>query len=555
MDNLISVMLCIPILSVLALMIAELVDRWLFSSPLPVVLWRLGGLLGSAATLVASLLLLEGFEPTRTGFQWVEYAAWIPTYGIHYFVGIDGINLWLVVLTTFLVPVALLATWNEIEQFAKGFVLSVLALETCVLGILVSINLFQFYLFWEAALVPMLFLLGIWGGPARVPAARKLWAVSGLGGLVMLLAILCLANLGFEQTGRITLDLAAPAWSDTPGLLDIEVPIAGGWPATQFWLFAAFAFAFAIRAPLVPLHGWLADANVEAPTAGAALLCAVVIKTGAYAFLRFALPLFPVAAIELSPWILHLATAGVLYGALLALVQNDLKRLIAYASLAHLGLVMVGVWSLELQGVNGSLVQMVSHGLSTAALLLLVGMWYERRQTRDIGDFGGVARPMPVYAFFFGFAALANVGVPLSSGFVGELLILIGAYLTSPVHALLAALGIVLALAGMGWLLRSLFFGPVEREQNRSLIDLGRRETAVLVALCLPVLWIGVYPDPMLRRTEPTVSALLQHVTVRYQALRAEPETEPATSHELELPFRTAARTDDGPGDEEVSVR
>lgn len=502
----------LPLLMGLLLLIAGGIARTLGTEGLPDSLWRSIGTGSMVVTFLLSLQLFAHFDPTRTGFQFIEYLPWIPELGIHYHVGIDGISLFLVVLTTFLMPIVMVASWKDITRSVRSYVFFMLFLETGMLGAFVSLNVFQFYLFWELMLIPMYFVIGIWGGPRRIYAAIKFFLFTMFGSLLMLVAMLVVYYLHFQQTGLLTFDLVAPPWSEASALLDTVIPTTGVWWQTQAWLFAAFALAFAIKVPMVPFHTWLPDAHVEAPTAGSVVLAGVLLKMGTYGFLRFALPLFPAAAVEFAPWILGLAVVGIVYGSLVAMVQEDIKKLVAYSSVAHLGFVMLGMFALNVQGLNGSVLQMVNHGLSTGALFLLVGMLYERRHTRLIADFGGVARPMPVFAFFFGIVTMSSIGLPLLNGFVGEFLILLGAFLASPWMAVAATSGVVLAAAYMLWMFRRVMFGPVENEENRKLIDLDLREKLVLVAIVIPIVWIGVYPEPFLRRIEPSVIELIEHV-------------------------------------------
>jgi len=414
------------------------------------------------------------------------------------------------VLTTFLVPLALLGSWNDIRRSVRSWVFFMLSLETGMLGAFVSLNLFQFYVFWELMLVPMYFIIGIWGGPRRVYAAIKFLLFTMLGSLLMLVAMLVVYYLHHEQFGVLDLDL--------PALLRTQIPAR-----TQTWLFLAFALAFAIKVPMVPFHTWLPDAHVEAPTAGSVILAGVLLKMGTYGFIRFALPLFPDAAIEFTPLIFTLALVGILYGSLVAMVQADLKRLVAYSSVAHLGFVMLGMFARNREGLEGSVLQMVNHGLSTGALFLLVGMLYERRHTREIAAFGGVARPMPVYAAMFGIVALSSIGLPMLNGFVGEFLILLGAFQTSPGFAVPATFGVVLAAAYLLWAYRRVFFGPLENPENRALIDLDRREKLVMVLILIPIFWIGIQPNVLLRRLDAATLDLLRTMESRAVAMREAP--------------------------------
>jgi len=500
----------LPLATALFLLGTSVLARLLNAGGLPAQLWRAFGLASTTLTFLISLRLFTEFDATEPGFQFVEYAPWLPQYGINYFTGIDGISLFLVLLTTFIMPVILLASWTDIAKSVKTYVFFMLFLETGMLGAFVSLNLFQFYVFWEVMLIPMYFIIGIWGGPRRIYAAVKFFIFTMFGSLLMLVGMLVLYYLSYQQTGLLNFDLISPPGVDAKALLDTVVPTGGSpWWYTQYALFAAFALAFAIKVPMVPFHTWLPDAHVEAPTAGSVVLAGVLLKMGTYGFVRFALPLFPVAVAAYTPLFLVLALVGIVYGSLVAMIQPDVKKLVAYSSVAHLGFVMLGMFALTTTGLNGSVLQMVNHGLSTGALFLLVGMIYERRHTRMIEDFGGIARPMPVYAAFFGIVTMSSVGLPGLNGFVGEFLILLGTYLTHPVAAVVGASGVVLAAAYMLWMYRRVMFGPIENAENRSLIDLGLREKLVLVLMVIPIVWIGLYPETFLRRIEPSVVQLL----------------------------------------------
>ncbi len=526
--SLITIVTFLPLATGLVLLASAAVASLLGARDLPAPVWRLVGLVSTTATFLVSLRLFGGFDPIEPGFQFVERAAWLPDWGIHYFVGVDGLSLFLVLLTTFLMPLVLLASWHDIDRSIKSYVFFMLFLETGMLGAFVSLNLFLFYVFWEVMLVPMYFIIGIWGGPRRIYAAVKFFLFTMVGSLLMLVAMLVVYYLGFEQTGRLDFDLVAAPGSGLRGVLDIVVPRAGEapWWRTQTWLFAAFALAFAIKVPMVPLHTWLPDAHVEAPTAGSVVLAGVLLKMGTYGFVRFALPLFPHAAHEATFWIQLLAVVGIVYGSLVAMVQSDVKKLVAYSSVAHLGFVMLGIFAMNAQGLNGGVLQMVNHGLSTGALFLLVGMLYERRHTRQISDFGGIAKPMPVFAAFFGLVTMSSIGLPGLNGFVGEFLILLGAFLASPAMAAAATSGVVLGAAYMLWMFRRMMFGPLESPENRGLIDLGLREKFVMAAIAVPILWIGVYPETFLRRIEPSVMELLRRIEERSAVRIAAPEAE-----------------------------
>ncbi len=508
---LLTIVTFFPLVTALGLMGTSVLASLLGVGGLPAALWKPIALASSILTFLLSLRLWAVFDPLETGFQLVEYVPWIPEYGVHYFVGVDGISLMLVLLTTFLMPIVLLASWNDISRSLRSYLFFMLSLETGMLGAFVSLNLFQFYVFWEAMLVPMYFIIGIWGGPRRIYAAVKFFLFTMVGSLLMLLAMLVLYYLHFDQTGALDFDLVAHG-GEVGGLLQTIVPVDGVWWKTQTWLFAAFALAFAIKVPMVPLHTWLPDAHVEAPTAGSVVLAGVLLKMGTYGFVRFAIPLFPSAAVEFTPAIMVLSVIGIVYGSLVAMVQPDIKKLVAYSSVAHLGFVMLGIFALNVHGLSGGVLQMINHGLSTGALFILVGMLYERRHTRQIADFGGVAHPMPVYAAFFGVVTMSSIGLPMLNGFVGEFLILVGTYLAAPVFAIIATSGVVLAAAYMLWMFRRVMFGPVDNPENRGLIDLGMREKIVMVAMLIPIVWIGVYPNPFLRRIEPSVIELIRQL-------------------------------------------
>jgi len=519
--NLISWIVFVPALTALALATAGVLVDGLAGRRIPSVVWRGIGLGSTLFTFGLSLALWQGYDPTSTDYQFVEYAPWIAPLGIHYFVGIDGISLVLVVLTTFLMPLVLLGSWTDIQESVPGFVFSMLCLQTGLLGAFASLNLFQFYVFWELLLIPMYFIIGVWGGPRRIHAAIKFFLFTMLGSLLMLVAMLVVYYLNFEQQGGaaqdavLTMDFVRAPGVATPALIETAIPTEGVWWRTQGWLFAAFFLAFGIKVPLVPFHTWLPDAHVEAPTAGSVVLAGVLLKLGTYGFVRFALPLLPVAALDWAPFVYALALVGVLYGALVAMVQTDVKKLVAYSSVAHLGFVMLGMFAFNVEGLEGSVLQMVNHGLSTGALFLLVGMLYERRHTREISDFGGIAKPMPVFVACFGVVAMSSIGLPLLNGFVGEFLILLGTFRSSPAVGIAATFGVVLAAVYMLWMFRRMMFGDVENPENRGLIDLGLREKVVVAALLVPIFWIGIYPHTFLSRIRPSVLELLRVMEIR----------------------------------------
>jgi NADH-quinone oxidoreductase subunit M len=435
-----------------------------------------------------SLPLWFFFDSTTPAMQFVERREWLPAYGISYYVGIDGFSLLLVLLTTFLAPLCVLATWEDIQHRVGEFMICLLALLSGMLGVFVALDLFLFYVFWEVMLIPMYLLIGVWGHPARrIYAAIKFVLFTMFGSLLMLVAILVLYFHHGEATGTYTFDLLQ--------MYGLALPFK-----MQFWMFLAFGLAFAIKVPMFPFHTWLPDAHTEAPTVGSVILAAVLLKMGTYGFLRFNMPLFPQAAHYFVPLFSLLALIGILYGALVCLVQKDLKRLIAFSSVSHLGFVMLGLFTFTLSGVQGGVIQMINHGLSTGALFFIVGMLYERRHTRMIADFGGLATPMPVYGAIFMVVALASIGLPGLNGFVGEFLILLGAFKTNKLYAVLAATGVILAACYMLWMFQRVMFGEVTRAENRSVKDLSWREIAILAPLVLFIVWIGVYPNTFLNK-------------------------------------------------------
>jgi NADH-quinone oxidoreductase subunit M len=454
-----------------------------------------GALVVTLLAFAFSLGVLANFDPDIAGFQLRTTAQWIPDWGISYKTGIDGVSLWMVLLTTFLMPISVLASWS-ITTRIKTFFVFLLALETGMIGVFCSLDLFLFYLFWEATLVPMYFLIGMWGYGNRIYAAMKFFLFTLAGSLLMLVAILFLY---FAGTGDLTFDYES--------LLGTELSLG-----TQRLLFLGFFASFAVKVPLVPLHTWLPDAHTEAPTAGSVLLAGVLLKMGAYGLIRFAIPLFPDASRELVPIVMGLAIAGILYGALVATMQKDLKRLIAYSSVAHLGFVVLGLFVGSIQGMSGGILQMVNHGLSTGALFLLVGMLYDRRHTRAIADFGGLAKSVPVLAGIFLLVALSSLGLPGLNGFVGEFLILLGTFFEYRWWAVPATFGIVLAAIYLLWAYQRVFHGEPDREENRTMVDLRTRESIMLAPLVALIVFIGVYPKPFLERIEPAAERIVRQL-------------------------------------------
>ncbi|HJR07322.1 MAG TPA: NADH-quinone oxidoreductase subunit M [Pyrinomonadaceae bacterium] len=469
----------------------------------------------STATFVLSLLLLTGGGyADSAAFRFEINEAWIGAIGARYHVGVDGISLWLVILTTLLVPISIISSWHAVERRPLAFYTFILLLESAMLGVFVSLDLLVFYLFFEASLVPMFFLIGVWGGERRIYAAAKFFIFTAIGSLLMLVGIIALyyIHANPDQAGFGTFDYVTLLESLRNGKLKLGED-------AQFWLFLAFAIAFAIKVPLFPFHTWLPDAHTEAPTAGSVILAGVLLKMGTYGLMRFNLVLFPDASRKFAWLMITLAVIGIIYGALVAMVQPDVKRLVAYSSVSHMGFVMLGLFSFTEQGMQGSLYQMLNHGVSTGALFLLVGMIYERRHTRMISEFGGLAKPMPWFATLFVFASLSSVGLPILNGFVGEFLIMLGMW-TSPalsqtwsrVVTMLAATGVIWAAVYMLWMLQRVLFGRVKNEKNKRLTDLNWRELGLLLPLLLLMIYMGVYPRPFLNRSRAAVELVRSRV-------------------------------------------
>ncbi len=462
-------------------------------------------LLGSLATFVLSLMLYLQFNSAGPDFQFLEKVDWLPVLGISYSVGIDGISLWLILLTTFLMPVAILCSFRAVENRVKEYYFLLLALETAMLGAFVAIDMFLFYVFWEAMLIPMYFLIGIWGGKERIYAATKFFLYTLVGSLLMLVAIFFLAYQHKVQMGTYS-----------TALLDLyQVKIAsGGLWSPQNLLFLAFALAFAIKVPLFPLHTWLPDAHVQAPTAGSVILAAVLLKMGGYGFMRFSFPLFPQAVAYFQYPFMILGAIAIIYGAWVAMVQPDIKKLVAYSSVSHMGYVILGLFSLNEVAVTGSVYQMLNHGISTGALFLLVGMIYERRHTRDIAAFGGITKVMPLFAVAFMIVTLSSVGLPGTNGFVGEFLILLGTWKVNPALTALGALGVIFGAVYMLWMYQRVMFGPIKHSENEKLTDLSLREMIVLAPLLLAIFVMGIFPNFFFEKMEPSIQRFLTRSSI-----------------------------------------
>ena len=501
-DNLLSLMTFFPLVGmVIVLFLPREADRLIKSVTLVVTI----------VTFFISLPLAfnDAFK-TSAAMQYTEFARWISIgdyFQMNYYVGVDGISLWLVLLTTFIMPITILSTWHAVDKHTKGFMALALLLETAMLGAFISLDLFLFYIFWELMLIPMYFMIGIWGGKNRIYASIKFFIFTAVGSLLMLVAIIYVyyyslqAGVAFENGFSIThfYDLAIPGH-------------------LQNWLFLAFAFSFAIKVPMFPVHTWLPDAHTEAPTAGSVILAAILLKMGTYGYVRFAIPLFPEATQTFTPFFATLCVIGIIYGALVAMMQEDVKKLVAYSSVSHLGFVMLGVFAMNLQGLSGGMLQMINHGISTGALFLIVGFIYERRHTRLIVEFGGIAKKMPVFATIFLIVTLSSIGLPGTNGFVGEFLILVGAFESDlRWFAIIGTSGVIFAAVYMLWMYQRVMVGKIRNPANEKLKDLSAREVVVMLPLLLFIFWIGIYPNTFFEKMNPSLENLIDQVKTKQQ--------------------------------------
>jgi len=450
-------------------------------------------LLTTSFTFIISLFIWTGFDNSQAGFQFVEKFAWLDS-GISYHMGVDGISMLFVILTTFLMPLCILASWESIEKRVKAYMIAFLLLETLMIGVFCALDIVLFYVFFEAGLIPMFIIIGVWGGKRRVYASFKFFLYTLAGSVLMLLAIMAM----FYQSGT----------TDIPTLL------THNFPATmQTWLWLAFFASFAVKMPMWPVHTWLPDAHVEAPTAGSVILAAILLKMGGYGFLRFSLPMFPLASEMFAPLVFTLSVVAIIYTSLVALMQEDMKKLIAYSSVAHMGFVTMGIFAMNQEGVQGAIFQMLSHGLVSGALFLCVGVIYDRMHTREIDAYGGLVNNMPKYATVFLIFTMANVGLPGTSGFVGEFLTMLGVFRVNTWVAFFAATGVVLSAAYALWLYRRVIFGALTKESLKGLLDLSTREKVIIYPLVVLVIFFGVYPAPIFDATAESVKTLVTNVT------------------------------------------
>jgi NADH-quinone oxidoreductase subunit M len=481
---LLTVVTFLPLIGSLFILMMKGEEATIISNARNVALWT------SFLTFALSVILWVNFEPTQLAYQFVENTGWLRDLGIRYHLGIDGISLFLVLLTTFLTPLCILASWESVQFRMREYMMAFLLLETFLIGMFCALDLILFYVFFEGVLIPMFLIIGIWGGERRIYSCFKFFLYTFLGSVLMLVAILSI----YYMTGS----------TDLPVIMDFSIPVGA-----QKWLWLAFFASFAVKVPMWPVHTWLPDAHVEAPTAGSVILAGILLKMGAYGFLRFSIPLFPAATATFTPMIMVLSIIAIVYASLVALVQTDMKKLVAYSSVAHMGFVTLGIFTLNTQGVSGAIMQMLSHGIVAAALFLCVGVVYDRLHTRDIDRYGGLVARMPIYALFLMIFILAAVGLPGTSGFVGEFLVLVGVFKMNTWVATLAASGMVLGACYALWLYRRIIFGKLVHADLKGILDLNLREGTILASLAGLVLWLGLYPQPFLNIINPAVQELI----------------------------------------------
>ncbi len=514
-DNLLTILIFLPIFGAFAVF-----THAMFSPTRQDGHYKIIALAFSIINFLLSIFLLGAGGKTADAFNFVINKPWITAIGSNYHVGVDGLSIWLIILTTFIVPIAIISSWHAVEKRHAAFYSFILLLQSAMIGVFVSLDLLVFYLFFEASLIPMFFLIGIWGGENRIYAATKFFIYTALGSLLMLVAIVSLYYIHANLVGYGTFDYVTLLDSLKSGKMFFA-------RETGMFLFAAFAIAFAIKVPLFPLHTWLPDAHTEAPTAGSVILAAVLLKMGTYGLMRFCFNLFPEASHDAAPIFIILAVIGIIYGALVAMVQPDIKRLVAYSSVSHMGFVILGMFSFTEQGMQGAVIQMLNHGVSTGALFLLVGMIYERRHTRAITEYGGISNVMPLFTTFFVFTTMSSIGLPFLNGFVGEFLTMIGMWTSNVlptmhfatwdlnwnyVATFFAGTGVIFAAVYLLWMIQRVFFGEITNDKNKKLVDLNWREIGLLVPLLFLMLYMGVFPKPFFKRSEPVVKAIQERV-------------------------------------------
>lgn len=511
-ENLLTILILLPVFGAIGIVLHQMF--WKQEGHLK---WITFGL--TLVNFLISLLLLGGTTPAGAGFSFEKNVPWIATINTNYHIGVDGLSLWLVLLTTFIMPISVISTWHAVEKRPTAFYAFLLLLESAMIGVFVSLDLLVFYLFFEASLVPMFFLIGIWGGENRIYAAVKFFIFTALGSLLMLAAIIGLYYVHASQTGVGTFDYVTLMRSAELG----QFGFGGDWATIGTLMFFAFALAFSIKVPLFPFHTWLPDAHTEAPTAGSVILAAILLKMGTYGLMRFNFTLFPEASREFAPLFIVLAIIGIIYGALVAMVQPDMKRLVAYSSVAHMGFVVLGMFSFTEWGMQGALYQMLNHGVSTGALFLLVGFIYERRHTRLISDFGGLANVMPLYATLFVITTMSSIGLPFLNGFVGEFLIMLGMWKSTIlsiagsanwnyIATMFAGTGVIFAAVYLLWMVQRVFFGKITNDKNKGLLDLSWREVGLMIPLLFLMVFMGVYPRPFLDAAKDSIRTIQKRV-------------------------------------------
>jgi NADH-quinone oxidoreductase subunit M len=491
--NILSILIFLPILLALPIFLIKKDSEKLIK------IYALGI---SLITFVLSLFVYFAFDPNNPDYQFVERFTWIAGINTSYFVGMDGISLLLIMLTTFMMPLCIIASWNTIQKRVKEYYLLLLLLEGALIGVFLALDLVLFYVFWEFILIPMYFLIGIWGSDNRIYATLKFFLYTMFGSVLLLIGVVWLAFSSVPVLGQFTTDLTL--LQQAGPMLNLNL---------QIYLFILFTLSFLIKVPLFPFHTWLPDAHVQAPTAGSVILAALLLKMGTYGLIRFSLPLFPGAFITLTPYIATLAVIGIIYGALLSIVQKDMKKLVAYSSVSHLGFIVLGIFALTTEAMQGSVIQMINHGLSTGALFMIVGMIYERRHTKEIAKFGGLMKVMPVFSVIFLIVTFSSIGLPGLNGFIGEFLVLIGAFsspnLGSNLYVIFSTSAVILAAVYMLWLYQRVMLGPLDKEENRSLKDINKLELVSILPLIVFIVWIGIQPNTFLKITESSVKKVV----------------------------------------------